>query len=151
MKKTLTADRAWIRQLLEARGYKARDLAKTWGTSEAAISRFINALDSGDISFSRAYSLSRMLGLDLEQLAQRMGHAGGAVIVPPAPPSFEAPPLPTCQIQPHEGRVRVLIHMDLSPEAAGDLLKVMTTASSPPPFSSNREDFLLAPIARSCV
>lgn len=124
------ADRGWVRDLLDARGYKQRDLARLWGCSEAAVSRFLAGLDSGDMPLSRAYPLSRMLGMDLEELVARMGFAGETVNLPPVSVTTGAPPLPTYSITPHDGRLRVLIHLDLAPEAAGDLMKVLATATA---------------------
>jgi transcriptional regulator with XRE-family HTH domain len=121
--------REWIRQVLESRGYIQRDLAKLWGCSEAAASRFLNGLDSGDLPMSRAYPLSRMLGMPIDELAARMGWAGDTVNLPP-PQTTAAPPLGTFQVTPHDGRVRALVHFDLSPEAAGGLVQLLASASA---------------------
>jgi hypothetical protein len=140
--------RDWIRKVMESRGYIQRDLAKLWGVSEAAASRFLNGLDSGDLPMSRAYPLSRMLGMPIDELAARMGWAGETVNLPP-PQTTAAPPLGTFQVTPHGGRVRALVHFDLSPEAAGGLVQLLAGASAsssagepkpeaPPPPSPRR-------------
>lgn len=132
------ASREWVRDSLEKRGYSQRDLAKAWGASEASASRFLTEMNSGDLSISRAYALSRMLDMDLEELAKRLGVAGAAAILPPpSVPARNAPPIGTFEIKPVEGRIRALIHLDLAPEAAGELMQFMArvsqTISSPPP------------------
>ena len=125
---TTATSREWVRSTMEARGFKQRDLARLWGVSEAAVSRFLSGLDSGDITMSRAYPLSRMLGMDLEELAARLGFAGGTVILPPVQ-TAGAPPIPTYSIMPHEGKIRVLVHLELPPDQAGDLLKVLASST----------------------
>lgn len=140
------AEREWVRDVLEKRGYKQRDLAKAWGASEAAVSRFLSGLDSGDLSLSRAYSLSRLLGMDLEELAQRMGAAGPHVVLPPpSVPAAGAPSIPTISIEPVEGRIRVLLHLDIPPSVAGELMtfvgktsETLSPAPAPKPITTKR-------------
>jgi hypothetical protein len=127
MTTTAKTDREWIRDVLEARGYKQRDLAKLWGCSEAAASRFLNGLDSGDIPASRAYPLSRMLGMTLDELFARLGFAGGTVNLPP--PQSTSIPVGTVDVKPHDGRIRALLHLDLSPALAGELMGFLAHAS----------------------
>ena len=131
--------REWVRDLLEKRGYTQRDVARAWGASEAAASRFLTEANSGDLTISRAYALSRMLDMDLEELAKRLGVAGASPILPPpSVPARSAPPLGTFEIKPAEGRIRALIHLDLPPDVAGELMQFMAKLSSsitsPPPL-----------------
>lgn len=121
----------WVAETLAAKGYKQRDLAMAWSVSEGAISRWMSGQERQDLPLSRARSLSRMLGIDLDELADKLGFGGDTsfpqpMIVPPAPPMIPVGtmlPVPT-----GGGRVRVLLHLDLSAEVAGRLLQLIGEA-----------------------
>lgn len=122
---------AWVPEALRARGFNQRDLAQRWEVSEGAVSRWLSGQERQDLPMSRAMSLSRMLGIDLEELAAKLGYRGDVSFpmpmnVPAAPPNL---PLGTMLPVPTgHGRVRVLLHLDLSAEVAGRLLTLIGEA-----------------------
>src|SRR3954463_9014993 len=77
-------DRAWIRDALAEQGYSQRDLAKQWGISEASVTRFIAGTEDQDPKMRKCVELAGMLGMSLDELAQRLGikAIGAAGLVP---------------------------------------------------------------------
>jgi hypothetical protein len=122
----------WVRDALQARGKTQRELAQAWAISEGAVSRWMAGTESKDMPLSRAVSLSRMLGMDLEELAKRLGFLGPQSATPAEilPPSrADGIPLGTVLPVPiGSGRMRVLIHLDVPAEVAGDLVKLLGQA-----------------------
>ena len=109
-----------------SRGHKQREVAQLWGVSEAAVSRWMAGTEQPDLPSSRAYSLSRLLGLTCDDLIERLGIVGN---LPPQPlkplPESALPGLGTFQIHPHAGRARVLMHLDVPAPVASELVTLM--------------------------
>ena len=119
----------WIKDALVARGYAQRDLAKTWGVSEASVSRFLSGTENQDLPFSRAADLAQMLDITLDDLAVRLGIRRSKVAPPPIVAS-SAPPIGTTNLAVAEGgRLRVLLHLDLPATLAGELVSLLGRAS----------------------
>lgn len=123
---------AWVVESLKSRGFNQRDLAQRWEVSEGAVSRWLSGQERQDLPLSRAVALSRMLGLDLEELASRLGFRGDNIGPGPGhvPPPSTAVPLGTVLPMPTgHGRVRVLLHLDLTAEVAGRLVTLIGEAA----------------------
>jgi hypothetical protein len=68
---TVTKERyRWLRDALADKGLRAKDVAKAWGCTDAVVSRFIK-LGEPELTWDRAETLSRMLGMDLRELQIR--------------------------------------------------------------------------------
>lgn len=123
---------AWVSEALKARGFSQRDLAQRWEVSEGAVSRWMSGQERQDLPLSRAMSLSRMLGMDLEELAARLGFKGGDTSLQVRIPTPAATNIPVGTMLPvptGHGRVRVLLHLDLSAEVAGRMLTLIGEAA----------------------
>lgn len=119
----------WIKDVLVARGYAQRDVAKSWGVSEASVSRFLSGTENQDLPFSRACDLAQMLDMGLDEFAQRVGYRRGKTPPPPIVAS-SAPPIGTTSLAVAEGgRLRVLLHLDLPAPLAGELVALLGRAS----------------------
>jgi hypothetical protein len=124
----MSNDYRWVSEALRARGHKQRELSQLWGISEAAISRWMAGTENRDLSASRVYSLSRMLGITADELIERLGLAGNIPPSPMPPTAASTPGLGTVQIQPAGGRARVLIHVDVPAALAGELVTLLSKA-----------------------
>jgi hypothetical protein len=76
----------WLRDALADKGLRAKDVAKAWGCTDAVVSRFIK-LGEPELTWTRAETLSRMLGMDMRELQIRFAEKP----IPDAIPS-QAPP-----------------------------------------------------------
>ena len=123
------ATNLWVKDALERAGYKQRDLATAWSISEGAVSRWMHGMESQDLPLSRARSLSRMLGMNLDDLADRLGF--GDVPVPePIPMPIGSPPLGSWTVGgAGAGRMTIMLHLDL-PEKVGKQIVRLITADS---------------------
>lgn len=116
----------WIRDALKARNYRAKDLAKAWGISEASTSRFIAGTEQQDPPLSRAVVLAKMLKISLEDLAKGMGHDGKPV-PPTAPIDLAYIPSDTLNIQMiDKNTVRVTFCRDVAAGKISDLMKLLS-------------------------
>lgn len=61
----------WLRDALADHNLRAKDIATAWGVDDAVVSRFISKGEP-QLTFDRAQSLARMLGMDLMELQSRM-------------------------------------------------------------------------------
>lgn len=123
----------WVKEALAQRGRTQRELAQAWSVSEGAVSRWMSGTERQDIPMSRAVTLSRMLGMDLEELAKRLGFLGAGT-APAAQLALQARaesvPLGTVLPMPvGQGRMRVLLHLDLPAEVAGRLVQLLGEAA----------------------
>lgn len=124
-------DNSWVRDALKGRGYMQRDLAQAWGVSESAVSRWMAGTEQQDLPITRARSLSRMLGISLDELVDRLGFGSGEA----PPPSTLAPPATTLplgaiNVVPANGKMRVQFHLTLDAETAGRLMALLGEASA---------------------
>jgi hypothetical protein len=68
---TVTKERyRWLRDALADKGLRAKDVAAAWGCTDAVVSRFIK-LGEPELTWARAETLSRMLGMDMRELQIR--------------------------------------------------------------------------------
>jgi transcriptional regulator with XRE-family HTH domain len=128
-----TQSRAWIKDRLAEQGYSQRDLARAWGVSEAGVTRFCQGLENADPALSRVVILAQMLGMTLDEVAKSLGFRGAAE---PPPPSLtkgtEGPRLGTVAMTPHDGRLRLLLHLDLPASVAAEMVSLLEKASPLP-------------------
>lgn len=118
----------WIKDALTKRGYKQRDLARNWKVAEGSITRFISGEENQDLVMSKALTLSRMLGVSLEDLAKGLGLEGR--IVEPVVPAAEAPSIPPGTLNMSivgDGKIRMTLCQDLPADVAA---QIMTLAAS---------------------
>lgn len=116
---------AWVREGLKLKGYSQKDLARAWGVAEPSISRFISGEEQIDPQFSRVIILASMLGITLEDVAKGLGLQGKR-IEPIITQDAGMPPVGTFRMDTIEpGRVRVVMHQDLKPEAASKLVMIL--------------------------
>lgn len=119
----------WVREALEARGHKQRDLAQAWGISEAGVSRWMRGLEQQDLPMSRVWILSRMLGLETDEVITRLGFGGDASRLPPPSLPVSGIELGTSRFDIINGRARILLHLDVDPDTARRVLTALTRAS----------------------
>lgn len=121
----------WIRDGLMRRGYKQKDLAVAWGSSQATVSRFLSGEELQDLPLTKALTLARMLGITCEELGRGMGQYGQHVEPNVQDMRPMSVPEGTLQVSvPRPGVTRVLFHKDLSigasqkilAEVAGDII-----------------------------
>src|SRR5690606_24163522 len=87
------AKNEWIREGLQRRGYRQKDLAVAWSSQQASVSRFIAGEEMQDLPLSKAVQLARMLGITLEELAKGLGVGSGVPVEPTIEP-VERPSMP---------------------------------------------------------
>jgi transcriptional regulator with XRE-family HTH domain len=125
------ARNAWIKAALAKRGYKQRDLARNWSVAEGSVTRFISGEENQNLAMTKAITLSRMLGISLDDLAQGLGLDGKAV-EPEIPAQAEASLAPgTFKTEIiGGGRVRVTFCQDLAPEVAAQIMTAIASAKA---------------------
>lgn len=124
----------WIKDGLNRRGYRQKDLAVAWGSQQASVSRFLGGEELQDMPLSKAMSLARMLGISVEELAKGLGLHG--VTVEPTVESTEAPSMPLGSMNmssPRPGVTRLEMRKDFSVQAAQEIIRIMSTDSLPAP------------------
>lgn len=84
---------AWLVRALMDQGHTQRDLAKEWGIDDAVVTRFI-ATGKPDLTIERQQVLSRMLGLDHNELILRLTEGLAPRVKRPSAISKGAPPPP---------------------------------------------------------
>lgn len=122
------AKNLWVREGLERRGYRQKDLAVAWASQQATVSRFISGEELQDLQLSKALSLARMLGITVEELAKGLGLHG--VAVEPTVPGGETPSIPLGTMNmssPRPGVTRLEMRKDFSVKAAQDIIGIMST------------------------
>jgi hypothetical protein len=123
------ASNVWVKDALERAGHRQRDLATAWGISEGAVSRWIHGMESQDLPMSRGRSLARMLGMTLDELADRLGF-GETPLPEPIPMPAGSPPLGSWTVGgAGAGRMTIMLHLDL-PEKVGKQIVRLITADS---------------------
>jgi predicted transcriptional regulator len=121
------AKNEWVRDGLQKRGYRQKDVAVAWSSQQATVSRFIAGEELQDMQLSKALSLSRMLGISVEELAKGLGLSGVAVepTIPGGEPS--SIPLGTMNMSsPRPGVTRLEMRKDFSVKAAQDIIGIMS-------------------------
>jgi len=63
---------SWLKDVLGDQDYMQKDVAKAWGCTDAVVSRFLKT-GAPELTWDRALSLSRMLGIPLDELRLRLG------------------------------------------------------------------------------
>lgn len=122
----------WIKDGLQRRGYRQKDLAVAWSSQQASVSRFFGGEELQDLPISKAVSLARMLGITLDELAKGLGQNG--VAVEPTIESNEAPSMPLGSMNmssPRPGVTRLEMRKDFSVQAAQEIIRIMSTDSLP--------------------
>lgn len=122
------ASNKWVQDALERAGYKQRDLATAWGISEGAVSRWIHGMESQDLPLSRARALSRMLGMELDDLADRLGF-GDTPIPEPVPMPLSPTPLGTQAFSMLGDRCTILMHIDVPAKVGRQIIRLLTSDS----------------------
>jgi predicted transcriptional regulator len=126
------AKNQWVRDGLERRGYRQKDVAVAWGSQQATVSRFIGGEELQDLQLSKALSLARMLGITVEELAKGLGLSG--VAVEPTIPGGDAPAMPLGTMNmssPRPGVTRLEMRKDFSVKAAQDIIGIMSSDTLP--------------------
>lgn len=62
---------AWLKPALAGAGHRQKDVATAWGVDDAVVSRFIK-IGEPELTWDRAQTLARMLGLSLDELKLRL-------------------------------------------------------------------------------
>jgi|HigsolmetaAR202D_1030399.scaffolds.fasta_scaffold10330_3 Predicted transcription factor, homolog of eukaryotic MBF1 len=127
------AKHEWIREGLQRRGYRQKDLAVAWGAQQASVSRFISGEELQDLQLSKAVTLARMLGISVDELAKGLG-IGTTTAIEPQIESLQAPsmPLGTVNISsPRPGVTRLEMRKDFSVQAAQKILEAIATDHIP--------------------
>ncbi|MCS0459299.1 helix-turn-helix domain-containing protein [Rhizobium favelukesii] len=122
------AKNEWVREGLQRRGYRQKDVAVAWASQQATVSRFIAGEELQDLQLSKALSLARMLGITVEELAKGLGLHG--VEVEPTVPGGETPAIPLGTMNmssPRPGVTRLEMRKDFSVKAAQEIIGIMST------------------------
>lgn len=122
---------SWIKDALAKRGYKQRDLARNWSVAEGSISRFISGEENQNLVLSKALTLSRMLGITVDDLAKGLGLDGK--IVEPAVPEGEAPKLAPGTLNMEmigSGKIRLTLCQDLPADVAAQVMTLLATSKA---------------------
>jgi hypothetical protein len=122
----------WIRDGLERRGYRQKDVAVAWSSQQASVSRFLGGEELQDLPLSKAMSLARMLGITVEELAKGLGITG--VMVEPVVEGVSMPSMPLGSMNmssPRPGVTRLEMRKDFSVQAAQEIIRVLSTDTLP--------------------
>lgn len=119
----------WARALMAAEGVSQKDVARAWEVSESSVSRWLDGLQTNDISLRRAVVFSHLVRRPLEEIAVRLGHdVWSSEGVPRVQPltSPGKPPVPTTSLEPagREGWFFLLLHLELR---AADVAAIIAT------------------------
>jgi hypothetical protein len=124
----------WVKEGLNRRGYRQKDVAVAWGSQQASVSRFLGGEEMQDLTLSKAVPLAQMLGISVDELAKGLGFRG-----PPVEPTVDytvqtSAPLGTLNIStPAPGISRIELRKDLSVGAAQELLRIISNDVLPVP------------------
>ena len=133
-----TGGLGWARELMTAAGVSQKDVARSWEVSESSVSRWLDGLQSTDLSLHRAVIFSHLVRRSLEEIAARLGHdvwrSDGVPRVQPLT-SPGKPPVPTTSLEPgsREGMFFLLLHLELT--AANVAAIIATLDKGPPPVN----------------
>ena len=125
------ARNGWIKDALQKRGYKQRDLARNWSVAEGSVSRFISGEENQNLVLSKAVTLSKMLGISVDDLAKGLG-MDGKVTQPEIPPG-ETPTLPPGSLTMEMiggGKIRLTMCQDLPADAAAQVMTLLAATKS---------------------
>ena len=126
---------AWAHELMTIEGVSQKDVARSWEVSESSVSRWLDGLQTSDISLQRAVIFSRLVRRPLEEIAARLGHdvwtSDGVPRVQPLT-SPGKPPVPTTSLEPgsREGMFFLLLHLELP---AADVAAIIATLGARAP------------------
>lgn len=124
---------AWARELMALEGVTQKDVARKWEVSESSVSRWLDGLQSSDISAARAAAFSILVKRSIEEIMTRLGHdvwtSGGVPRVQPLT-SAGTPPVPTTSLKPgsREGWFFLLLHLELP---ASSVAAIINTLGAP--------------------
>lgn len=118
---------AWIRDALQKRRYKAKDLARAWGISESSTSRFLSGEELQDLPLSRAVTLSDMIGITVDELAKGMGLKGSVVVPNPTLQNIELPLNTYNMNMLGGGTVRLTFCQDLPAEKVAKITQILAS------------------------
>lgn len=124
----MAARNAWIRDGLQKRGYKQRDLARNWQVSEGSITRFISGEENQKLALPKAVVLARMLGITVDELAKGLGLEGK--IVEPVISPGELPGIAPGTLNMNvvgDGRIRVTMCQDLPADVAAQIMTLLAS------------------------
>lgn len=122
---------AWIKDALSKRGYKQRDLARNWSVAEGSISRFISGEENQNLVLTKALTLSRMLGITIDDLAKGLGLDGK--VIEPEIPASEAPAVQPGTLNMEmigNGKIRITLCQDVPADAAAQVMTLLAASKS---------------------
>jgi transcriptional regulator with XRE-family HTH domain len=125
------ARNAWIKEALQKRGYKQRDLARNWSVAEGSVTRFISGEENQNLALSKALTLARMLGITIDDLAKGLGMDGK--FIEPAIPAAEAASLPPGTLKMDiigGGKIRLTMCQDLPADVATQVMTTLATSKA---------------------
>ena len=128
-------DRSWIKTSLKDRGYTQKDVARLWGVAEPTVSKFLQGTESADPYLSRAVALAQMLGISTDELAKGIGLRGPLTIPAGQQVAPSQPPLGTISMQPQEGRMRIVLHIDVPVAVAAQIVSLLGDEKAGPKLS----------------
>lgn len=112
---------AWIRDGLQKRKYRQKDLARAWAVAEGSVSRFISGEESQNLPLDKAVALAGMLDISLDDLAKGLGFVGRQVIPSISPGAVPEGAVGVGTVKMElvgDGKVRLTICQDVTPDAA---------------------------------
>jgi hypothetical protein len=121
---------SWAREMMAAEGVSQKDVARHWEVSESSVSRWLDGLQTSDISLRRAVIFSRLVRRSLEEIATRLGHdvwtSDGVPRVQPLS-SPGKPPVPTVSLDPgsREGMFFLLLHLELTATNVAEIIATL--------------------------
>jgi transcriptional regulator with XRE-family HTH domain len=128
-----TLKHSWLKDALQKRGYRQRDLARAWAVAEASVSRFISGEENQNLTLSKAVALSRMLGIALDDLAKALGFEG-PVVEPSIPQAANSIPVGTLSMDiVEQGKLRLTLCQDLPASAAAEIIQLLSKSAAPMP------------------
>lgn len=124
------AKNVWIKEALAKRGYKQRDLARNWSVAEGSVTRFISGEENQNLALTKALTLSKMLGITIDDLAKGLG-LDGRIIEPEvsaltAPTSLSPGSMNVEMIG--GGKIRITMCQDLPADAAAHVMTALAVA-----------------------
>ena len=109
----------WARDLMLAEGVSQKDVARAWQVSESSVSRWLDGLQSTEISARRVAIFSKLVRRPAEEILTRLGYdvftSDGVPRMQPLS-SPGKPPVPTVNLEPgsREGMFFLLLHLELT-------------------------------------
>lgn len=118
-------DRSWIKTSLKDKGFTQKDVAKLWGVAEPTVSKFLQGTEGADPYLSRAVALAQLLNISTDELAKGIGLRGPVVVPPSQQVTPNTPTLGTISMQPQEGRMRIVLHIDVPVAVAAQIVGLL--------------------------